>query len=95
MFPLPRKLLKFEFYQNEGVNQERTAKPKQYFQPNRAMKLITMMLRKGDLRMKNTGREDNPTILEYGRGFVRNSIGKMKVMEYLIDLSILRDLDNL
>ena len=42
------------------------------------MKLINMMLVKGDLRKKISDREDNPFILEHGRRFFRNSIRKMK-----------------
>lgn len=70
--------LKVEFYQNEGINQEKTAKPKLYFQPNRRMKLITMMLIKGDLRMKNTGREDNPTIWNMAEALQETPLGRRK-----------------
>ena len=35
------------------------------------MKVINMMLMRGDLRMKIAGREDNPFILEHGRRLFR------------------------
>ena len=37
----------------------------------REMKVINVMLMRGDLRMKIAGREDNPFILEHGRRLFR------------------------
>ena len=37
----------------------------------REMKVINVMLMRGDLRMKIAGREDNPFILEHGRWLFR------------------------
>ena len=68
MFPLLKKILKVEFFKMREQTKKELINKNQYFQPNREMKLITMMLMKRDLRTKNAGIEDNSSVEEHGRG---------------------------